>query len=114
MPGLWLSFTQYGEGYTGSINTFGLSFAAVTFSPMPVKQGSGPDFVVIGTIIGAEFEIGAAWAKTSKAGKPYLSVKLEGPTLVHPIHCALTKQQDGSHALVWNREARKDDEQAAA
>lgn len=105
-------FTQDGEGYTGSINTAGLSIVEVTFSPMPVKHGSGPDFVVIGSHgdVEPDFEVGAAWAKTSKKDKPYLSVKLDGPTLVQPINCALTKQADGSHALVWKR---KDDDEAA-
>ena len=55
-------------------------------------------------------ELGAAWAKTSKAGKPYLSVKLDGPTLVAPINCALTKQANGPFALVWNRKDAKADE----
>ena len=81
------------------------------------KHGdSQPDFVVLGAPSeeDGEFEFGAAWAKTSKAGKPYLSVKLDGPTLAQPINCALTKQQDGSHALVWNRKDAKADEQPAA
>jgi uncharacterized protein (DUF736 family) len=41
----------------------------------------------------APYEIGAAWKKTSKTGKPFLSVKLEGPTLVQPINCALTRRE---------------------
>jgi uncharacterized protein (DUF736 family) len=106
-------FTQQENGYMGSINTAGLGLADVTFSPVPAKQGSGPDFVILALgDDGQKFELGAAWAKTSKKDKPYLSVKLDGPTLVAPIHCALTKQGDGSYALVWNRKAA-DDEQAA-
>lgn len=103
-------FTRQDDGYTGSIATVGLSIAEVTFSPMPIKQGSGPDFIVLGAVEGEQLELGAAWAKTSKKDKPYLSVKLDGPTLVQPINCALTKQADGSHALVWKR---KDDDEAA-
>jgi uncharacterized protein (DUF736 family) len=106
-------FEQNGDGYTGIINALGLGVEAVTFSPVPVKQGHGPDFVVIGATNGAEFEIGAAWKKTSKAGNAYLSVKLDGPTLAGPINCALTAQRDGSHALMWNRRDEAD-EQAAA
>jgi uncharacterized protein (DUF736 family) len=110
-------FTQQGDVYTGRLYSIGFACEYVTFSPVPAKLGKGPDFVVLGVPFEqdeSEFELGAAWAKTSKAGKAYLSVKLDGPSLVQPIHCALTKQQDGSHALVWNREARKDDEQSAA
>jgi uncharacterized protein (DUF736 family) len=40
-------------------------------------------------------------------------VKLDSPALVEPINCALTKQQDGSFALVWNRKEAKADEQPA-
>ena len=107
-------FTQNDDGYTGNIHHMGLSLPVVTFSPMPVKQGNGPDFVVIGQTVGAEFEIGAAWKKTSKKGKAYLSVKLDGPMLAAPINCALTAQLDGSHALIWSRDSRNDEEQAAA
>jgi uncharacterized protein (DUF736 family) len=84
-----------------------------------VKQGNGPDFVVVGVCYGEEFELGAAWAKTSKTskkGKPYLSVRLDSPAFVDPINCALTKQADGSHALVWSRKDSNEsaEEQAAA
>jgi uncharacterized protein (DUF736 family) len=106
------SFTEQGAGYAGSISTAGLSVVDVTFSPIPVKQGSGPDFVVLGMAGGDEFELGAAWAKTSKKGKGYLSVKIDGPVLAAPINCALTKQADGSHALVWKRSKGEDDAEA--
>jgi uncharacterized protein (DUF736 family) len=51
---------------------------------------------------------------SEKKGKPYLSVKLDGPTLSAPIHCALIEQQNGSYGLIWNRDSRKEEEQAAA
>ena len=109
------TFTQQEQGYTGSIRTAGLAVADVTFSPVPAKLGSGPDFVILGAADdGERFEIGAAWAKTSKKDKPYLSVKLDSPALAAPINCALTRQADGSHALVWNRREAEADEQAAA
>ena len=111
-------FKQQDDGYAGSIYGLGLESAVCHLQPVPAKQGNGPDFVVLGAPSEEESfeatELGAAWAKTSKAGKPYLSVKLDGPALAQPINCALTKQADGSHALVWNRDARKDEDQAAA
>jgi len=110
-------FTQQDAVYAGIIYGIGFNIPYVVFSPVPAKHGdSQPDFVVFGAPSeeDGEFELGAAWAKTSKAGKPYLSVKLDGPALVAPIHGALTKQQDGSHALVWNRKEAKADELAEA
>jgi uncharacterized protein (DUF736 family) len=92
------NFKQHGDDlYAGSVYGMVLNVAYVTFSPVPAKQGNGPDFVVLGAPSEEDevCELGAAWKKTSKAGKPYLSVKLDGPTLVQPINCALTKHQDG-------------------
>ena len=107
-------FTQADEGYIGSIRCLGLDMAEVTISPVPAKQGNGPDFVIIGANLEHEFELGAAWAKTSKDGKPYLSVKLDGPMLAAPIHCALIEQQHGGHGLIWTRDSGKTEVQAAA
>jgi uncharacterized protein (DUF736 family) len=107
-------FTQQEHGYIGTICTAGFAVADVTFSPVPAKSGSGPDFVLLGAgDDGHQFEIGAAWRKTSRKDRPYLSVKLDSPALVAPINCALTKQPDGSHALVWNRKVAEADEQPA-
>jgi uncharacterized protein (DUF736 family) len=100
--------------YKGTVSFIGFS-GMVWFQAAPTKGARGPDFAVwTGHFAHSATEIGAAWVKTSKAGKPYLSVKLDGPMLVQPINCALTKQQDGSYALVWSRKDAKADEQPAA
>jgi uncharacterized protein (DUF736 family) len=104
-------FTQDGQSYKGYIASLALNVTGMTFSPVAQKQGSAPDFVVTVRGKGEAVEIGAAWKKTSKAGKAYLSAKLDGPMLPHPIHCALTRQQDGSYGLIWSRRA---DEQPAS
>jgi uncharacterized protein (DUF736 family) len=59
------------------------------------------------------YELGAAWKKVSTEGRPYLSVKLDGPTLRVPIQCALIEQNDGSYHLIWRR-GEEEAEQAAA
>src|SRR3954454_21498853 len=102
-------FTQKGEVYAGNLYGIGFAIEHVVFSPVSAKQGNGPDFVVFGATHEdePEIELGAAWAKISKAGKAYLSVKLDSPVLVTPLNGALTRQQDGSYALVWNRREAK-------
>jgi uncharacterized protein (DUF736 family) len=98
--------------YVGNVGGFSFpSHDPVRLTPS--KKGAGPDYIIIDETDGEAFEIGAAWSKTSKAGNPYLSVKLDGPTLAAPINCALTKQEDGSFALLWNRESRKEQDTAA-
>jgi uncharacterized protein (DUF736 family) len=118
-------------GYTGQLDTLGLSISGMTFCPVKDKQGNGPDFTIIGygeweDMSDADYlmkfaphqpipnpnsyEVGAAWKKPGKNGRPYLSVKLDGPTLPAPIHCRLIERKDGSYSLIWQR---KDDEPAA-
>jgi uncharacterized protein (DUF736 family) len=107
---------QDDAAYAGILYGIGLACPYVTFSPIRAKVGNGPDFVVLGTPPedSGDFELGAAWRKTSKKGKAYLSVRLDGPTLIAPINCALTSQPDGSHALVWNRKEAQPAEAEAA
>jgi uncharacterized protein (DUF736 family) len=102
-------FTQQGDVYAGNLYGIGFMVRHVVFCPVSAKQGNSPDFIVTGAPHEDEPEtqLGAAWAKTSKAGKAYLSVKLDSPVLATPINGALTSQQDGSHALVWNRREAK-------
>src|SRR5271166_4396728 len=97
------TFIKDDFGYEGSIDCLRLSLETVIFMEQrKAKQGSAPDFMIF--VRDAEqFEIGAAWKKTSKDGNPYLSVKLDGPTLFAPIQCALVTQQSGDITLVWNR-----------
>jgi uncharacterized protein (DUF736 family) len=98
-----------GKTYLGEIIGGLALFQAVEIVPTE-KKGQGPDYV-IATPHG---ELGAAWTKTSKAGKAYLSVKLDSPFLPEPVNCALIKQQDGSHNLVWNRKVEEEQAEAAA
>jgi uncharacterized protein (DUF736 family) len=111
-------FTYNSSIYSGSIATAGLGIPEVEFVPVSPKRGDGPDFLVFGKAGAGDFELGAAWAKTSKKDNPYLSVRIDGPTLAAPINCALTRQNDGSHALVWSRtkpgEASAEADQLAA
>ena len=52
-------------------------------------------------------EIGAAWAKRSNEGRPYLSVKHDDPSFNAPIYANLIEDEGGeSHTLIWSR-ARK-------
>jgi uncharacterized protein (DUF736 family) len=133
------TFKAEGEGYTGELNALGLTISEMTFRPVQDKQGDGPDFIAIGygefddleelakvshPVAGQiipnsnTYEIGAAWKRTSQKGKPYLSVKLDGPTLAAPIHCALVGRKDGTYRLIWSRKGEGEEdpvqEQAAA
>src|ERR1700751_1179428 len=108
------TFTKSGEnGYSGELRSLLLSISEASITPVVAKTASGPDFVIIATRYGIgddnyEYEIGTAWERTSRAGKKYLSVKLDCPTLAAPIHCALINQHE-HYALVWNRTSTKEE-----
>jgi uncharacterized protein (DUF736 family) len=96
--------------YTGCVPV--LSSLAVSIVPSKKKA---VDYDVLLGEDGAEF--GVAWKKTSGKGNTYLSIKLDSPLLPASVHCALLKQDDGSHALVWKRstaDAKADDVPEAA
>ena len=110
-------FAKEGDGYKGRIFNRERCGRVITFHPTPVKQADGPDFVVVSETQdgeGDEFEIGAAWKKTTSKGKPYLLVKLDRPTFWNGAHCALIEQQDGTFGLVWKRTKLKAEEAAEA
>ena len=52
-------------------------------------------------------EIGAAWTKTSKEGRDYLSIKLDDPSFTAPIFASLFADEDGkTFNLIWSRARR--------
>jgi uncharacterized protein (DUF736 family) len=49
--------------------------------------------------------IETAWCGfTKKAGKAYISVKLDDPSFAQPIYCVLLKVEN-DYMLEWNRQA---------
>ena len=51
----------------------------------------------------AATEFGAAWKKTSREGRDYLSLKLDDPSFPAPIYASLVAGDDGEHMLIWSR-----------
>ncbi|GAA18638.1 hypothetical protein NCGM1179_3481 [Pseudomonas aeruginosa NCMG1179] len=51
----------------------------------------------------ASHDIGAAWKKTSEAGRDYLSVTLDDPSFPTTVYARLIEGEDGTHDLIWSR-----------
>ena len=48
--------------------------------------------------------VGAFWERTSElTARVYLSGKIDAPELQAPLYIAAFRQDDGSHAIAWNR-----------
>ncbi len=92
------TFTRDGDTFAGTITTLAVK-AKTTIKPVAKTNDQAPDFRVYAS--GAE--IGAAWSVTSKANKPYLSVKLDDPGFPAAIYCRLIGLDSDNQILIWNR-----------
>lgn len=92
------TFTKSDNGFTGSIKTLTLNVKAKIIAA-ETRNDKAPDYRVVA---GSEF--GAAWTKTSREGRQYLSVKLDDPSFPAPIYASLVEVEDGeSFTLIWSR-----------
>nr|WP_312444238.1 DUF736 domain-containing protein [Brevundimonas naejangsanensis] len=92
------TFTAQGDGYAGSITTLTLDVKAATFRPNDKADDKAPDY----RIFAGQTEFGAAWRKTSRENRGYLSVKLDDPSFPAPIYASLV-EVEGGHSLIWSR-----------
>lgn len=92
------TFTAQGDGYTGSIKTLTLNVKSATLRPNEKTDDKAPDY----RIFAGQTEFGAAWKKTSREDREYLSVKLDDPSFPAPIYASLV-EIDSGHSLIWSR-----------
>ena len=85
------TFTTNDTGqFTGTIKTLTLNVKAIIRSAAK-DNDKAPDFrVFAGTV-----EFGAAWKKTSREDRDYLSLKLDDPSFPAPIYATLIEGEDG-------------------
>ncbi|HTU12642.1 MAG TPA: DUF736 domain-containing protein [Allosphingosinicella sp.] len=82
----------------GTIRTLTLNAKAV-FRPADKDNDKAPDY----RLFAGHVEIGAAWKKTSREDRDYLSVKLDDPSFSGPVYASLLEGEDGGHRLIWSR-----------
>ena len=85
------TFTAEKDGYTGTLLTLTLN---VKVKLVPNDKGdseNAPDF----RLQAAGHDIGAAWKKTSEAGRDYLSVTVDDPSFPAPVYARLIEGEGG-------------------
>ena len=93
------TFTKSADGsYAGSIKTLTLNVKAAQLRPVDKENDRGPDY----RIFAGGTEFGAAWKKTSREDRDYVSVKLDDPSFPQPIYANLVDAEEG-YSLVWSR-----------
>ena len=93
------TFTKDDAGnYNGAIKTLTLNVKAATLRQVEKDNDKAPDF----RIFSGQTEFGAAWKKTSRENRDYLSVKLDDPSFPAPIYASLVDADEG-YSLIWSR-----------
>ena len=93
------SFTKQADGsYNGSIKTLSLNVKAAQLRANDKTDEKAPDY----RIFSGSTEFGAAWKKTSRENREYVSVKLDDPSFPAPIYASLV-EVEGGHSLIWSR-----------
>lgn len=93
------SFTRQADGsYSGSIKTLTLNVKAAQLRANDKTDDKAPDF----RIFSGQTEFGAAWVRTSRENREYLSVMLDDPSFPAPIYASLV-EVEGGRGLIWSR-----------
>jgi uncharacterized protein (DUF736 family) len=98
------TFTKDSAGnYNGSIRTLTLTVKQATLRRVEKTTDQAPDYRM--DMGGIEF--GAAWLKTSREDREYLSVKLDDPSFPAAIYATLVQADEG-YSLIWSRSRQAD------
>jgi uncharacterized protein (DUF736 family) len=97
------TFTAEKDGFTGQLRTLTLNVKAKLVPNDKGENESAPDF----RLQAAGHDFGAAWKKTSEAGRDYLSVAIDDPSFPATVYARLIEGENGTHDLIWSRSKPK-------
>lgn len=102
------AFKKQADGsYSGALKTLDLEASSVHIRPAAADADKAPDY----RIFCGEAEVGAAWKRTSREQRDYLSVKLDDPSFPAPIYASLVETPEtsgGGYSLIWSRSRSAD------
>jgi len=94
------TFTADKDGFTGTLRTLTLNVKAKFVPNDKGDKENAPDFRIQA---GNGLEVGAAWKKTSEAGRAYVFCTLDDPSFPATVYARLIEEEDGTHNLFWSR-----------
>ena len=97
------TFTADKDGFTGTLRTLTLNVKVKLVPNDKGENESAPDF----RLQAAGHDFGAAWKKTSEAGRDYLSVAIDDPSFPATVYARLIEGENGTHDLIWSRSKPK-------
>lgn len=100
------TFTRGKDGIIeGKVVTLTLNTRAV-FTPVEKDAPKAPDYRLTFTNADhIDVEVGAAWIRTSRNERDYLSVKIDDPCFPAPLYASLVEstERPGEYVLLWSR-----------
>jgi uncharacterized protein (DUF736 family) len=91
-------FAKSDDGYIGTVKTVAIT-VKTKITAAAKENDKAPDF----RVFAGQSEFGAAWKRTSSAGREYLSVKLDDPSFSAPVFASLVDTEDDGFVLLWSR-----------
>ena len=82
--------TKTANGFEGELRTLTVK-AEIKLQATDSTNEKAPDFRIVANGV----EVGAAWQKTSKNDKPYLSLKIDDPAFAAPVFATSSVQDEG-------------------
>ena len=93
------TFTKTGDIYNGVVRTM-VHNVKVRLVPNEGGTEQAPDY----RLYAGAAECGAGWKKTSDAGRDFISIKLDDPSLANPIYASLfSADEPDTYTLLWSR-----------
>ena len=94
------TFKKVGSDLVGEIFTLNVQQKDVRIvkEEQPASEDAPTHRIFVGRA-----EIGAAWTKTSRENRDYLSLKLDDPSFLAPIFANLFADDNGDYSLIWSR-----------
>src|SRR3546814_16806458 len=98
------TFTAEKDGFTGTLRTLTLNVKVKLVANDKGENESAPDF----RLQAAGHDIGAAWKKTSEAGRAYISVTLDDPSFPATGYARIIEGTEGAHDPDWSPSQHQD------
>ena len=89
------TFTAEKDGFTGQLRTLTLNVKVKLVPNDKGENESAPDF----RLQAAGHDFGAAWKKTSEAGRDYLSVAIDDPSFPATVYARLIEGENEQHGV---------------
>jgi uncharacterized protein (DUF736 family) len=100
------TYDQTRDSYAGEIKTLTLQRSNVQFRSVKKTNPQEPDYRIVEDSESGMVELGAAWKRTSKSDREFLSVTLDDPALPRALSAALMAGEAATAILIWSRPAK--------